>query len=179
MLLFHYRSPSKSAKKKVFKLVTTKSKEKREKSREKVEKETKDKDKKSKEKEKKDKKLKHTTASEELLDIGGECIIQPLNYAISITYSNNFVEAQPIFGVSLGLAVERSRCHDGINLPLVVRYCIDYLQEHGLHSEQLYKSDAIKTKLQNLKKAINNRDTVNTNDFDVSTACGLLKLFLK
>lgn len=41
------------------------------------------------------------------------------------------VDAKPIFGVSLALAVERSPCHDGITLPVVVRQCIDYIEEFG------------------------------------------------
>lgn len=81
--------------------------------------------------------------------------------------------------MSLGLAVERSRCHDQVNLPMVVRDCIDYLQEHGLNSDQIYKVDAVKTKLQHLKKMYNNRESYGTDDFDVPTACGLIKLFLR
>lgn len=175
------KSPSKSKKSKAFKF-PSKSKEKREKSREKEkdkpetskveetkqpekaekekkkDKDKKEKDKKDKSKDKKDKKLKQSSVSEEVLELG---------------------DAQPIFGVSLGLAVERSRCHDGINLPLVVRDCIDYLQEHGLRSDQLYKVDAVKSKLQQLKKLYNNREGSFVSEFDVPTACGLLKLFLR
>lgn len=179
------KSPSKSKKSKAFKF-PSKSKEKREKSREKEkekpetakveevkpvekpdkekekekkkDKDKKDKDKKDKSKEKKDKKLKQGSVSEEFLELG---------------------DAQPIFGVSLGLAVERSRCHDSVNLPLVVRDCIDYLQEHGMQSDQIYKVEAVKTKLPQLKKAYNNREGSCINEFDIPTACGLLKLFLR
>ena len=87
--------------------------------------------------------------------------------------------AQPIFGVSLGLAVVRGHCHDNVNLPLIVRECIDYLQEHGLQSEQIYKVDVVKTKLQQLKQVYNNRDTVPASELDISTACSLLKLFIQ
>lgn len=87
--------------------------------------------------------------------------------------------AQPIFGVSLGLAVVRSHCHDNVNLPLVVRDCIDYLQEYGLHNEHIYKVDVVKTKLQHLKQLYNNRDMVPAGEFDISTACSLLKLFIQ
>ncbi|XP_058449995.1 ralA-binding protein 1 [Malaya genurostris] len=174
------KSPSKSKKSKAFKF-PSKSKEKREKSRDKeklevnkvddlkpsVEKEKdkekkkdkdkKDKDKKDKSKDK-NKKLKQASVSEEVLELG---------------------DAQPIFGVSLGLAVERSRCHDTVNLPLVVRDCIDYLQEHGLQSDQIYKVEAVKTKLQQLKKSYNNREGSCIKEFDIPTACGLLKSFLR
>lgn len=154
----------------------SKSKEKREKSRDKEksidipkEKEQKEvpdekkkkekKDKKVKEKDKKEKKLKlgSSLPSEEILDLG---------------------DVQPIFGVSLGLSVERSRCHDGVNLPLVVRDCIDFLQKNCLASDQLYKTDAVKSRLIQLKKLYNNRESTDTSDFDTPTACGLLKLFL-
>lgn len=87
--------------------------------------------------------------------------------------------AQPIFGVSLGLAVVRSHCHDNVNLPLIVRECIDYLQEHGLRNEHIYKVDVVKTKLQQLKTQYNNREPIADNDFDISTACSLLKLFIQ
>lgn len=73
----------------------------------------------------------------------------------------------------------RSHCHDNVNLPLVIRDCIDYLQEHGLTSEQLYKVDAVKTKLQHLKRLYNNREVNGMLDFDVPNACSLLKLFIK
>ncbi|XP_037035910.1 ralA-binding protein 1 isoform X2 [Bradysia coprophila] len=166
-------NPSKSIKKsKAFKF-PSKSKEKREKSREKVEvkekdcsdvkdkkkdKEKKEKKEKSKEKEKKDKKSKQSSVNEEILELG---------------------DAQPIFGVSIGLSVQRNRCHDDVPLPLVVRDCIDYLQEHGLSSDQIYKGDAIKTRVQHLKALYNNRETSSIDDFDVVTACSLLKLFFK
>ena len=40
-----------------------------------------------------------------------------------------------MFGVPLELAVERSRCHDGVDIPVVVRDCIDHVQEHGKLNE--------------------------------------------
>jgi hypothetical protein len=39
--------------------------------------------------------------------------------------------AQPVFGVPLAATVERSPCHDGILLPIIVRECIDYVEEFG------------------------------------------------
>lgn len=118
----------------------------------------KDRKKEKKEKEKKDKKTKQTVGIDEPLELG---------------------LVHPIFGVSLGLAIERSRCHDSINLPLVVRDCIDYLQEFGVTSENIYKADPVKSRLQQLKKLYNNRDSKGASDLDVPTACGLLKLFLR
>lgn len=149
-------------KSKTFKF-SSKSKEKREKSRDKDKCEkSRDKDKCEKEektkKKEKDKKSKQPSFNDEIIELG---------------------DAQPIFGVSLGLAVVRGHCHDNVNLPLVVRDCIDYLQEHGLQSEQIYKVDVVKTKLQQLKKTYNNRETVADDEFDIPTACSLLKVFIR
>ena len=49
------------------------------------------------------------------------------------------VEDRPVFGIALAQAVERSRCHDGIKLPVVVRECIDFIEEHGLKVEGIYR----------------------------------------
>ncbi|XP_078033529.1 ral interacting protein isoform X2 [Augochlora pura] len=172
------KSPSKSKKTKAFKFPSKK--EKREKSREKETKEKdaeKEKDKKKKDKDEKDvdkekrkekekdkakqklkdrKKGKH--AGEDCLDIG---------------------EAQPVFGVSLHLAVERSRCHDGVELPLVVRDCIDFVEENGMSVEALYKVPGVKSKVQYLKKLYNNREHVNISEFEPTVATSLLILFLR
>lgn len=101
------------------------------------------------------------------------------NFVSLCEYTCFQLDGQPIFGVSLGLAVERSRCHDHINLPLVIRDCIDFLQEHGLTSELIYKVDAVKARIQQLKRNYNNRESTGTEDFDVPTACSLFKLFFK
>ncbi|KAF3423290.1 hypothetical protein E2986_07965 [Frieseomelitta varia] len=172
------KSPSKSKKTKAFKFPSKK--EKREKSREKEGKEKdgeKEKDKKKKDKDEKDiekekrkekekdkakqklkdrKKGKHT--GEDGLDIG---------------------EEQPVFGVSLYLAVERSRCHDGVELPLVIRDCIDFIEEHGMNVEGLYKVPGVKSKVQYLKKLYNHREPVNLSEFEPTVATSLLILFLR
>ncbi len=41
-------------------------------------------------------------------------------------------EENTIFGVPLEVATERNRSHDGISLPVIVRQCIDYIEEQGL-----------------------------------------------
>ena len=43
---------------------------------------------------------------------------------------------KPIFGVALTLAVDRNKCHDGIQLPVVFRECIDYIEEFGKKTVQ-------------------------------------------
>jgi len=49
-----------------------------------------------------------------------------------------------VFGVALQVAVDRSPCHDGIQLPVVVRECIDYVEEFGTsqchHSDNFFTS---------------------------------------
>ncbi|XP_072759775.1 ralA-binding protein 1 [Anoplolepis gracilipes] len=172
------KSPSKSKKTKAFKFPSKK--EKREKSREKEAKEKdteKEKDKKKKDKDEKDidkekRKDKDKDKSKQKLKdrkkgkhAGGECL--------------DIGEEQPIFGVSLHLAVERSCCHDGVELPLVVRDCIDYVEEHGMNVEGLYKVPGVKSKVQYLKKLYNNREPVNISEFEPTVATSLLILFLR
>ena len=38
---------------------------------------------------------------------------------------------KPVFGTPLSVAVERNKCHDGIQLPVLLRECVDYIEEHG------------------------------------------------
>ena len=44
-----------------------------------------------------------------------------------------------MFGVPLELAVARSKCHDGIKLPVLVRECIDFIEENGIKVEGIYR----------------------------------------
>ncbi|XP_076758992.1 ral interacting protein [Xylocopa sonorina] len=172
------KSPSKSKKTKAFKFPSKK--EKREKSREKEGKEKdgeKEKDKKKKDKDEKDiekekrKEKEKDKAKQKLKDrkkgkhIGDDGL--------------DIGEEQPVFGVSLHLAVERSRCHDGVELPLVVRDCIDFVEEHGMNVEGLYKVPGVKSKVQFLKKLYNYREAVNLSEFEPTVATSLLILFLR
>lgn len=97
------------------------------------------------------------------------------NFPVCICFS----EEQPIFGVNLHLAVERSCCHDGVELPLVVRDCIDYVEEHGMNVDGLYKVPGVKSKVQHLKKLYNQREPVNISEFEPTVATSLLILFLR
>ena len=38
---------------------------------------------------------------------------------------------KPVFGIPLSVAVERNKCHDGIQLPVLFREWVDYIEEHG------------------------------------------------
>lgn len=154
------RSPSKSKKSKSFKF-TTKSKEKREKSRDKDKEpneKKKERDKKSEKKVEKEKGKKQKQAADDGVHVA---------------------EALPIFGVNLETAVERSRCHDGIDLPLPVRECIDYIESAGISFEGVYKISGTKSKVLQIKKMYNQRQSVNLHDYDVPTATSLLKMFLR
>ncbi|CAH0561888.1 unnamed protein product [Brassicogethes aeneus] len=153
------RSPSKTKKSKSFKF-TTKSKDKREKSREK-EKDTGDK------KKERDKKNDKKTEKEKNKKVK--------NYEDAL----DIAEALPIFGVNLETAVERSRCHDGIDIPLPIRECIDYIESAGTSFEGIYKISGTKSKVLLIRKMYNNRQNINLNDYDVPTATSLLKMFLR
>lgn len=154
------RSPSKIKKTKAFKF-STKSKEKREKSREKETLEKKkDKEKKS------DKKLEKTKSEKKEKKIKTE-------------ECTDIAEGLPIFGVPLDVAVERSKCHDGVDIPLPVRVCIDYIQEHGLTMEGVYKISGTKSKVIQIRKLYNQRENVDLKEYDVPIATSLLKMYLR
>ncbi|XP_052744388.1 ralA-binding protein 1 [Bicyclus anynana] len=86
--------------------------------------------------------------------------------------------ALPIFGVPLQQSVERSRCHDDTGLPLVVRDSIDFLQAHGLKSNQIYRAEPDKIKLQQLRKLFTDRGPTFPYHWDVAVACAMLKSFI-
>lgn len=62
---------------------------------------------------------------------------------------------------------------------MVVRDCIDYVEEHGMNVEGLYKVPGVKSKVQHLKKLYNNREPVNISEFEPTVATSLLILFLR
>ena len=85
----------------------------------------------------------------------------------------------PIFGVALELAVERNKSHDGVKLPVVVRECIDYIEEEGLTVEGIYRSSGVKSKVAKLRTAYNSRQAVNLAGSEPAVVASLLKLFLR
>ncbi|XP_065166399.1 ralA-binding protein 1 isoform X2 [Atheta coriaria] len=157
-------SPSKIKKSKTFKFTTSKSKEKREKSREKelIDKKSKEKEKKSEKKVEKDKKAEKKERK-----------------CKSADEHTDIADGMPIFGVPLDIAVERSRCHDGIDIPLPVRACIDYIQSVGLTLEGVYKMSGTKAKVLQLRKLYNQREHVDLTEYEIPIATSLLKLFLR
>ncbi|KAF6035615.1 RALBP1 [Bugula neritina] len=85
----------------------------------------------------------------------------------------------PVFGVALSLAVERTPSHDGIMLPVIVRECIDYIEEHGLLYEGIYRISGVKSKVQMLKDAYNRQQPAYLFEHDPSIVASLLKQFLR
>ncbi|XP_053615272.1 ralA-binding protein 1 isoform X2 [Plodia interpunctella] len=141
--------------------------EKKEKTKEKDKEKVKEKEKdkvKEKDKDKKDKKLTKV----------------PSTVTSGVPFEEIFTlgVALPIFGVPLQQSVERSRCHDDTGLPLVVRDSIDFLQAHGIKSTQIYRSDADKIKLQQLRKLYTDRGPTFPYHWDVPVACAMLKTFI-
>lgn len=88
-------------------------------------------------------------------------------------------EEKPIFGVPLHIAVERSKSHDGIEIPVIVRECIDYIEEHGLACESIYKISGLKSKVRHLKSQYNNREKVYLYEHEPHIVASLLKQFLR
>ncbi|XP_046402297.1 ralA-binding protein 1 isoform X2 [Ischnura elegans] len=154
------KSPSKSKKTKSFKFPSKKDKQrdkhKEKENKEKEPKESKEKDGKTKLKHKEKKKSKHLV--EEGVDIS---------------------ELAPVFGVNLSIAIERGGCHDGVQLPVVVRDCIDYLEEHGLKVEGIHRSLGMRSKVQQLRKLYNQREEVSLSGHEISVVTSLLKQFFR
>ena len=82
-----------------------------------------------------------------------------------------------IFGVPLDVAVERQRCHDGIPLPMVVRLCVDYVEDQGLMLEGIYRSSGVKSKVNKLRAAFNSRTCsgIALSDYEPAVVASVLK----
>jgi RalA-binding protein 1 len=85
----------------------------------------------------------------------------------------------PVFGVPLSLAVQRSVIVDGIELPTVFRECIDFLEERGLAEEGVYRLPGVKSQVEALKNLYDRGETVDLSSCEVHTVASLLKLFLR
>ncbi|XP_060073425.1 ralA-binding protein 1-like [Ylistrum balloti] len=86
---------------------------------------------------------------------------------------------KPIFGVPLAVAVERNRSHDGIELPALFRDCVDYIEEHGLLCEGIYRISGVKSKVQMLKDCYNRQNPVYLEEHEPNIVASLLKTFLR
>nr|KAG5707292.1 hypothetical protein BaRGS_000066 [Batillaria attramentaria] len=85
----------------------------------------------------------------------------------------------PIFGIPLAMAVERNKSHDGIELPAIVRECIDYVEECGLTCEGIYRISGVKSKVQHLKDCYNKGVPVDLVEHEPNIVASLLKQFLR
>uniref|UniRef100_A0AAF5PZZ7 Rho-GAP domain-containing protein n=1 Tax=Wuchereria bancrofti TaxID=6293 RepID=A0AAF5PZZ7_WUCBA len=97
--------------------------------------------------------------------------------AKEVPFVSPFTGEHAIFAVPLSLAVLRMGSHDGIPLPVVVRQCIDYINEKGLCVEGIHRISAPKANLDKLEEAVNSRHSIQLKD--VHDASGLLKRFLR
>jgi RalA-binding protein 1 len=87
------------------------------------------------------------------------------------------IALSPVLGVPLKQSLANSRCYDGQPVPAVVRQCIDYVTEHGLQTEGIYRVSSPKPRLDELEKAANNGEALTFDD--PHDAAGLLKRFLR
>ncbi|CAN7939732.1 unnamed protein product [Ixodes hexagonus] len=85
----------------------------------------------------------------------------------------------PIFGVPLLIALERNPSHDGIELPAIVRECIDYIEEHGMTCEGIYRMSGVKSKVQQLRACCNRHETLCLSEHEPHVVASLLKQFLR
>ncbi|XP_052802767.1 ralA-binding protein 1-like isoform X2 [Mya arenaria] len=86
---------------------------------------------------------------------------------------------KPVFGVPLSVSLERSRSHDGIQLPAIFRECVDYIEEHGLRCEGIYRISGVKSKVQHLKDQYNRGEEVYLEEHEPNIVAGVLKQFLR
>ncbi|XP_066296050.1 ralA-binding protein 1-A-like isoform X2 [Branchiostoma lanceolatum] len=86
---------------------------------------------------------------------------------------------QPIFGIPLHEAVERSKLIDGIELPAIFRDCLDFIEERGLSTEGIYRISPVKSQVDALRAAYDHGEVVDLQDHDPHTVAGLLKTYLR
>ncbi|XP_021358685.1 ralA-binding protein 1-like [Mizuhopecten yessoensis] len=160
------KSPSKMKKSKAFRF-SAKKKEKDEKKEKEPKKDERDKEKKKEDKEGKKLKLKTKKKSKHL------------HVHEEPTHEAAMEVEKPIFGVPLAVAVERNRSHDGIELPALFRDCVDYIEEHGLLCEGIYRISGVKSKVQMLKDSYNRQNPVYLEEHEPNIVASLLKTFLR
>ncbi|CAB3408273.1 unnamed protein product [Caenorhabditis bovis] len=82
-----------------------------------------------------------------------------------------------ILRLKLSEAVAADPSLDGVPLPTFFRYAIDYIEEHGLTTEGIYRLSPPKNRLDELERKANNREPLYF--ADVHDATGLIKRFLR
>ncbi|CAH2284821.1 ralA-binding 1 isoform X1 [Pelobates cultripes] len=86
---------------------------------------------------------------------------------------------RPVFGIPLAEAADRTMMSDGIKLPAVFRECIDYIENHGMKYEGIYRVSGIKSKVDELKAAYDREESPNLDDYEPYTVASLLKQYLR
>lgn len=86
---------------------------------------------------------------------------------------------RPIFGVPLADAVERTMMYDGIRLPAVFRECVDYMEQHGMKCEGIYRVSGVKSKVDELRAVYDREEAPNLEEYDPHTVASLLKQYLR
>ena len=92
------------------------------------------------------------------------------------------MEECPIFGVALEVATARHKCHDGVALPLLVRQCVDFIEETALMQEGIYRVSGVKSKVNKLRAAYDSaatRNAVALADYEPAVVASVLKQFLR
>ncbi|XP_038058357.1 ralA-binding protein 1-like isoform X2 [Patiria miniata] len=89
------------------------------------------------------------------------------------------VEVKPVFGIPLAEAVEHSKMYDGIELPKIVRECIDFIEEHGMSHAGIYRLSGVKSKVELLRGCYNRNEEVDLRGQDPNNVSSLLKQYLR
>ncbi|KAJ1970232.1 hypothetical protein IWQ62_000059 [Dispira parvispora] len=79
-----------------------------------------------------------------------------------------------MFGVPL-VELTGPDCEQG--LPRVVQDCLDYIREHGLETEGIFRRSPSSVQLKQAKAAYNRSEVVNMNELGVHVAAVLLKMY--
>ncbi|XP_071788943.1 uncharacterized protein [Asterias amurensis] len=100
-------------------------------------------------------------------------------HTISNVPSPKPVEIKPVFGIPLAEAVEHTKMYDGIELPKIVRECIDFIEDQGLSVAGIYRLSGVKSKVELLKGRYNRNEEVDLSSQDPNNVASLLKQYLR
>jgi hypothetical protein len=93
---------------------------------------------------------------------------------------NKLKKDSAVFGVTVEVAIQRSTLGtDQLELPTVFRQCIDFLEEHGVNHQGVYRLPGVKSKVEELKSHFDKGEVVDLSEQDPNTVASLLKLYLR
>lgn len=85
-----------------------------------------------------------------------------------------------VFGVPLETAIERSKLgSDNIELPIVFRQCIDFIEDKALDQEGIYRLAGVKSKIEAARILFDKGEPVDFTDYDPNVVASLLKLYFR